>query len=248
MSSRFNFKNFRHHFRARGFTVLELMVVLTIFTIMTGVVLANLPQFRDQAALQLIAEDVALAIRQAQVYGGATRGLQSTTGTDFYTYGLVFNINNGGMGGGGATDKSFVMFTDRLAGFDIVTGPFLPNNNQYNFGTTPAGTCGGPTTECVEISQLTGAVKIQELYQCATPSTCIVKPGSKGFNIMFHRPGPDAQFYSLNANLISPAPICVKIRIASTRNLSSAKDVVIWSTGHIYTQDVPDAASPGQCS
>src|SRR3989338_9771847 len=75
----------------RGFSLIEMMVVLTIFGIMTAVVLANLPAFRDKTALDLIAQEIATTIRQAQVYGIGTRSAGSSS--NFSAYGIYFNLD-----------------------------------------------------------------------------------------------------------------------------------------------------------
>lgn len=57
----------------RGFSLIELLVVTGIFLVITGVVLANNAQFNSSVLLGNAAYDVALSIRQAQVYGLSTR-------------------------------------------------------------------------------------------------------------------------------------------------------------------------------
>lgn len=58
----------------RGFTIIELLVTLAIFTALTGVVLANYRSYNNNGLLANASEDVVLAIRQAQVYGAAAKG------------------------------------------------------------------------------------------------------------------------------------------------------------------------------
>jgi len=53
----------------RGFTLIELMVVSAIFVILSAVVLANHGRFGNLIVLQNLAHEIALSIRQAQVYG-----------------------------------------------------------------------------------------------------------------------------------------------------------------------------------
>lgn len=89
--------------RRAGFSLIEMLVVLTIFIIMLGVVLANFPAFRDQTALQLIAQEIAITIRQAQVYGIGTRA----AGGEFKSHGLYFDV------GIGADKKSFILYADK---------------------------------------------------------------------------------------------------------------------------------------
>lgn len=57
----------------RGFSLIELLVVTGIFTVITGVVLANNSQFNSSVLLGNAAYDIALSVRQAQVYGLSTK-------------------------------------------------------------------------------------------------------------------------------------------------------------------------------
>jgi prepilin-type N-terminal cleavage/methylation domain-containing protein len=64
----------------KGFTLIELMVTVTIMMIMTAVVLFNYNRFNDSSLLNTFAYDLSLTIRQAQVYGSAVRGTGSQNG------------------------------------------------------------------------------------------------------------------------------------------------------------------------
>lgn len=69
MSSLFgNFKNPS----SRGFTLVEMIVVIGIFLIITGVLIADLPGFRGKSSLDLVAQEIATYIRGAQIYSSAT--------------------------------------------------------------------------------------------------------------------------------------------------------------------------------
>lgn len=76
-----------------GFSLIEMLVVVSIFTIVTAVVLANLPSFRDQSSLDLVAQEVAIQIRGAQTY--AMSSLYDTNpealDTSLLAYAIVFD-------------------------------------------------------------------------------------------------------------------------------------------------------------
>lgn len=72
---------------ARGFSLIELLVVTGIFTVITGVVLANNAQFNSSVLLGNAGYDIALSVRQAQVYGLST---QSYAGEFKVGYGVHF--------------------------------------------------------------------------------------------------------------------------------------------------------------
>jgi prepilin-type N-terminal cleavage/methylation domain-containing protein len=84
----------------RGFTIIELVVTLAIFTIISAITLANFPGVGSRMNLELLANDVALLIRQAQVYG---LGIKNVSGI-YPTYGvhvssassLIFYYNKNG--------------------------------------------------------------------------------------------------------------------------------------------------------
>lgn len=57
-----------------GFSMLELMIVITIFLVMTGILIVDIPNFREKSSLDLTVSEVATYIRGAQVYGSAQVG------------------------------------------------------------------------------------------------------------------------------------------------------------------------------
>lgn len=77
-----------------GFSLVEMMVVIAIFFIITAVTLANLPDFQNKTSMDLVAQDVALAIRTAQVYSTATRKSKfESVSNPFPSYGVNFDIS-----------------------------------------------------------------------------------------------------------------------------------------------------------
>lgn len=75
----------------RGFTLVELLVSIAIFSVMTSVVLANYGNYNTNAKFANASEDVVLALRQAQVYGAGTKGA-TLCGIDSFScsYGVYF--------------------------------------------------------------------------------------------------------------------------------------------------------------
>ena len=77
--------------KTAGFTLIEMIVVIAIFGIVTTIILANLPTFRDRSSLDLVAQEVAINIRGAQVYGASGR-VQNVSGRP--TYQINFTPNS----------------------------------------------------------------------------------------------------------------------------------------------------------
>jgi len=87
-----------------GFSLVELMVTITIFTVISSIVLVNQSDFNSSIKLTNLAYEVALKIREAQSYGISVRGFE---GSFIYPYGVHFDK--------GSPD-SFVFFADKNYG------------------------------------------------------------------------------------------------------------------------------------
>ena len=175
----------------RGFTLVEMIVVISIFTIMTGVVLANLPQFRERTALQLVAQKMAITIREAQVYGVGVKSF----GTEFPSHGIYFYPTIGASN----NLKSYVLFAD---------DPSSSNNNKYD-----------PPNEKVTQYDLTGTVEIQTIETCSSSSSCTPQAG--GMNIVFDRPKTEANFTDPSSGAPISSASYANIIIVSNRSLET---------------------------
>ncbi len=97
-----------------GFTLVELMVVVAIFGVLTTVVLYKNSDFNNSFLLTDVAYDVALTIRQAQVYGLNVKNsgkIDIGRGLDGFNngYGVYFERDSST---GGATGNGAVFFAD----------------------------------------------------------------------------------------------------------------------------------------
>lgn len=96
--------NIFSHKKNKGFSLIELVVSVAIFTIITSVVLARHSQFSGTLLLENLAYDVALSVRKAQVFGLSVR--EFTTGSDEFGvgYGVYFDSSS---------NDSYIFFADR---------------------------------------------------------------------------------------------------------------------------------------
>ena len=92
-----------------GFSLIELLVVMGIFTVISSLILANHSRFNSSVLLNSLAYDMALSVRQAQVYGLSVRG--SASG---FQVGYGIHVTQG---------TSYVFFTD------------VNGNKRYDAGT-----------------------------------------------------------------------------------------------------------------
>ena len=94
----------------RGFSLIELLVVVAIFTLLSIVTIASNASFGERITLETLAYDVALSVRQAQVYGIAVQRFGSS-GTDFDRgYGMHFDVSTG------PSSATYELFADTLSG------------------------------------------------------------------------------------------------------------------------------------
>lgn len=92
----------RNSRKSAGFTLIEMLVTISVFVTVTAVVLVNFPSFSSKIALDNLAHEVALAVRQAQVFGVSAREFGVGTGV-FPTRGAHFD---------GVQNTTFFLFVD----------------------------------------------------------------------------------------------------------------------------------------
>ena len=110
-----------------GFTLIELLVTISIFIIVTSVAVFNNNQFNSSILLTDLGYQIALSVRQAQVYGITVKAPAScvvgSSSCSFTSgYGIDFNINS---------KTSYILFEDKETGTPLAhiyqTGEALSN-------------------------------------------------------------------------------------------------------------------------
>ena len=196
----------------RGFTLVELLVVTAIFVVITGMILANHNRFGGRVILQNLAYDIALSIRQAQVYGISVRQFGGT----FSGYGMHFVLS-----GPGVNPTTYVLFADIY--------PSVPN-----------GLYDADQGEQVESNTIAGGYRIVDL--CAlrldvprsTPEDC---DSITSLDVLFRRPEPDA-FISINgvSGVADQSALQQRARIIVESLRGERMSIVIEKTGQINTE------------
>jgi len=157
-----------------GFTLAEVMVTISIVSIIMTVVLFSYREFSDKLALSAAGQEIAIAIRQAQTYGLSVKEVVSGGGNFDSAYGIYFDSTNNN------TNKNYYIFADAPIA--------LPNpigNKEYDV----LSGCGSGSTECVEKFTLRDGVFISSISDC---------PAARSMHITFFRPNPDAYIKFLN--------------------------------------------------
>ena len=219
----------------RGFTMVELMVTVGIFTIISALLLANYPSFSSRIVLENVAHEIGLSVRQAQSYGLNVRVNIGTGQAIFPPYGVHFSFS--GVSQDDPTDeKKFMLFADLLPDVNNPTS----NNKRYD-GASGCDVSGG---ECVELFTIQSSEKIVALCGNLKSSGATLEnwqsvPGADcsltALDIVFTRPDPDATI--TGESVVAGEAVSfsdAEIVVASPRG--DKKTVVVWQTGQIAVE------------
>lgn len=192
------------HSPQKGFTIIELMVSVAIFALMTAFLVAKYGNFNQSILLVNQAYDVALTIRNAQTYGLNVKsrpipdpsGAPSQYSSDFTSgYGVHFDKTTG-------TPRTKMIFFadidgDKLYDADEMLYTYTLRNGSYIYDI-----CSG------------------SIEQTCTPVA--TPPGT--FDILFKRPNPDTLFADSN----------VRYALITLRSSSGGeKKIAVRKTGQI---------------
>ncbi len=192
----------------RAFTLIELMVCITIFVIMTALMLAKYGNFNQSVLLTNLAYDMALQLRTAQNYGLSVKNVKNSAGNDVVcnsastagqafqcAYGIAFSSTSG-------TDfnkTTFILFAD------------MNNDNAYD---------GSSVDQLISTYTLKRGATIGSLVICIS-SDCSQKTLPDHLFVTFRRPDPTALItVDATDSLKSYAKITIKGTDGSTRTIS----------------------------
>lgn len=198
-----------------GFTLIEMLVVIGIIVVISGIIFANNVRFGGVVQLQNLAYDIALSIRQAQVYGISVQRFQQST-TFAAAYGVHFQASS---------PNTFVLFGD------VNT----PLNGIYDPG--------GAIPELVQSTSIQSGYTIAYLF-VTPPGQAESATGTvTSLDITYRRPNPDA-YISKNGDVLTfnaqgkltAGNINEQARIVVRSPRGDMKNVIISSNGQISVQ------------
>jgi len=228
-----------------GFTIIELLVSISIFFIVTGFVLSSYPRFGSNLAIESLAQDIALTIRQAQVFGSAIlgttqrgHGSETVPAQIFNAYGVSFPAITTRAPGEDAVDYTYTIFAD------------IPGGKDNSYDKDFSGECGSPdsTNECVTNfvvnSRRYGIEKFcKNFYRVdfgrgtkeRIEDGCTAGNELSTLDILFIRPHLEAIFNATNIFSIKQPPSTISnvAIIISSSDKSIKRAIVVWKTGQI---------------
>ncbi len=195
----------------KGFSLVELLVSISIVTMIMTVVLFGYSTFNDNLALSAAGQELAIAVRQTQSYGLNVKEVTAGSGLFSYAYGIYFDPNT--------SSSDFYIFVD------------ANNNKVYDVGSGCGS--GANSTECVEKISLRNNVTI---YQICDASACPPSLSTRKLDITFLRPNTDANIYftDINGTILSGPVSTGKVRLISPKGKTLT--VEVQSTGQISIQ------------
>ncbi len=190
-----------------GFTLVEFVIIISIFGIMAGIVSFNFSGFRNSAGLNNVTHDIALSIYGIQkkaLSGISPETAGIVTGSqisDALPYGIAFKKSSSGNG----FDPTFILFRD--------------NDSDFEFTSISATDL---IIDTVQI-QTTDSISAIETYDGSTYTPVPTVAGDY-FSITFKRPWPEVRNLSSNIE---------HIRITMTSGDNTHKSIIISSIGKI---------------
>lgn len=242
------FKKKLNNQKQKGMTLIELLVALVIFSIITGIVLFNYGDFNASLTMQNLADDIALTVRRAQSYAIGVRG---RSGDFNIGYGVYFDITQYNSESPDVnlyegTNKSFILYKKNIP-IDFDPSGFSPVYENQD------GICDGSSSDCLEMLYITSSDYISEIK--VKPSVggeqiLGVEDNPRGVNILFIRPNPEPYICVMENDFCwgstvllpsdKPSIEYVKIKISSLKDLDSEKFITISNTGQISVSNQDD--------
>jgi prepilin-type N-terminal cleavage/methylation domain-containing protein len=197
-----------------GFTLVELLVSVAIVTLIMTIVIVNQSRYSEATVLSNTVSSLALAAREAQVYGVSVREVSAGSNEFTAGYGLEFNLSGG-------TNDAYIGYADRGA-------------KNYMYDGDWSCPVGG-LSECLYKTTLQSNLVISAICSIDTSDNedCTLSRAA----VTFVRPDTDAHlalFSSSGFQLATTNIKAVRIKITSPSNVT--RSVYMYTTGQISIQ------------
>ena len=208
-------------------TFIELIVVLSIFSIMSGIVLSNYKDFQLMIGVKILANDVALKIVEAQklaMSGKLAPLAQQTFQGSFVdlwkpSYGVYFDSSASPDFDGVSYNKKFIYFAD------LDNGAI---NSQVSY-FYPHQVCGGSSNmECLDSININKGFYVSQLSVECNGGT--MPALVTNLSITFTRPDSGAVIQSSNP---SCTPTVAIIEFKSSVISTAKATVVVYASGRV---------------
>lgn len=206
----------------RGFTIVEMLVVLGIMVVVTSIVLSGQSTFNQSLLLTDTAYTVALSLREAQSLGISSRGV-----------GGVYNVGYGVHFSSGS-QSSYTVFADTAA---VATAPSHCPVLTSSAGTPEAksGNClYDNSSENFQAYSFTRGFKVTDF--CGKDTTNTMRCASTGYltalHVLYLRPNTTAVISGMNAG--TPIQLtCAEITVSAPTGTNVTKKIRVNQLGEV---------------
>lgn len=222
-----------------GFTLIEMIVVVGIFGIITAITIYNYGKFNSSTLLTNLAYEVALEVRQAQVYSLGVRSSGAVVGADLdhesfeNRFGTYFNIAD--------TQKGFLTFSDKNPGG--IWGSCNDDGGAY----CTVLSCNTNNEECLSAVSFSSGVEVSEL--CVSPegvdpvdldagvcSSSNSVSSVEKVGITFSRPNPEALIKTEDDSDADEVEPDRNVGIIIEAKNGAKRAIIVRSTGQITVE------------
>lgn len=205
----------------RGFTLVELLISIAIFGLLSTIVVANYPETQMRLKLAEITQTFSLTYREAQLRGSAVDSQNSAVGG----YGVYASST--------ATD-SIILFNDFIDG----TIP-APNNIPIGDGLYQSDSPADETNTTIRIPFKFSIAKLCVMtagsYACGASHV----PPIESLTVSFIRPNPTPFVYVNNDRTASYSGACIELQSIGAPKMGHVRSVQIFNSGLIKTNIGP---------
>ena len=194
----------------RGFSLVELLVICAILVVISGTILVSDTRFGGAMLLENLAYDMALSVRESQVFGVSVQ--RFSTNTYSAGYGMHFDMTS---------PTTYLLFAD------VITA-----NGMYDCPTPGSSNC-----ELYSSTAISRGFTISDI--CVTPNNGTEVCGHNRVDVFFQRPEPDAFLSVDGVSCPLQSASCqqrARIQVKSPRGDFSS--VIIDNNGQIFVQKI----------
>lgn len=214
------FKKYKHYTRKAlqaGFTLVEMVVVTGIFAVITAVTIFNYGAFTSNMLVTNMAYEIALAVRQAQVFGLGARGYTDGGTASFdQPYGVFIQLSENE--DGEYESRRFQFFADT-------------NDDLQCSNTAGTGNCTCASDECTEQITLQRNIRITDIRLSHDEDTCLADETNQ-VSITYERPNPEARIKPHDYGSSSDYEF-VQIEVSAPGSSIDPSYILIRKTGQI---------------